>query len=109
MSGTIPPPPVPNFGDTGCGKLEGDGGGVEKTRALGARGDTLVPCDGIVWLIVVGEIMRARLVSKAVFMGWYWMSEDLFDERSMKSVLGLKGDDRLLLVSKFIFKRHAKH
>ncbi|GJV37259.1 hypothetical protein Tco_1409736 [Tanacetum coccineum] len=74
-------------------------GGVDKTRALGARGDTLVPLDWIVWLIVGGGIVRARVVSRVVFRGcevlmeWVWMGEDSFDERSMKSVLGEEDSD----------------
>ncbi|GJU49674.1 ribonuclease H-like domain-containing protein [Tanacetum coccineum] len=44
---------------------------------------------GVVQVDCLAEIVRARVVSRVVFMGWFWMGEDSFDERSMKSVLGI--------------------
>ncbi|GKA12254.1 hypothetical protein Tco_0691800 [Tanacetum coccineum] len=45
---------------------------------------------GAVQVLIVGEeIVRARVVFRVVFMGWFWMGEDSFDERSMKSVLSI--------------------
>ncbi|GJT98578.1 hypothetical protein Tco_1094096 [Tanacetum coccineum] len=65
------------------------GGGVEKTRALGASGDTSISWVGIAWLVIGEGMVRARVVSRVVFMGLFWMGEDSFDEMSMTLVLGI--------------------
>ncbi|GJW19419.1 hypothetical protein Tco_0026855 [Tanacetum coccineum] len=56
----------------GCGS-SGELGGVEKTRALGARGDIITSWVKMVWLIVGGGII----------------GDDSFDEILMKSVLAI--------------------
>ncbi|GKE21216.1 hypothetical protein Tco_1432728 [Tanacetum coccineum] len=42
----------------------------------------------IVLIIVGGGIVRARVVSRVVFLGMFWIGEDSFYERSMKSFFG---------------------
>ncbi|GJX47559.1 hypothetical protein Tco_0272749 [Tanacetum coccineum] len=62
------------------------GGGL---KFLGRRSSKWLSKDAVQVLIVGGGIVRARVVSRLVFMGMFWIGEDSFDERSMKSVLGI--------------------
>ncbi|GKD57178.1 hypothetical protein Tco_1290565 [Tanacetum coccineum] len=41
----------------------------------------------ITWKIISEDMVRARVVSRVVFMRLFWMGEDSFDEMSMTSVL----------------------
>nr|GEV69476.1 hypothetical protein [Tanacetum cinerariifolium] len=44
--------------------------------------------DAMEMMIKKRGIVRARVVSRVVFLGMFWIGKDSFDERSMKSVLG---------------------
>ncbi|GJX85308.1 hypothetical protein Tco_0336082 [Tanacetum coccineum] len=66
-------------------KFDGGGG----LKFLGRRSSKWLSKDAVQVLIIGGGIVRARVVSRLMFMGMFWIGEDSFDERSMKSVLGI--------------------